>query len=97
MKCEIIIKPSSHSVPVPVGDLFINVPTYDKGRLHLERCERITVNNHSWSNGGIRTDIHHLYVVLDNYPNPVNIDDYVIDNYNIMALFPYLVVGVKNL
>lgn len=80
-----------YSVPVPVGELFINVPIYDKGRLHLERCERITVNNHSWSGSGIKTDIHHLYVAVDN-SNSVSIDDYVIDNYNHI----YQVVSFNN-
>ncbi len=85
MRCKVILIESYYS-HVPKDTLFINYPKspwnktgMDTYKMYVERCERVTDNNHSWSGSGIKTDIHHLYFLSD---EELTIGNWCVDNDN---------------
>lgn len=65
-KCKVVMLPTNEKA-IPVGNIFINQPKgkWNKSKLHIEKCERVTQHGHSWSGNGIKTDIQHLYITSD--------------------------------
>jgi hypothetical protein len=69
MKNIHLLPKSEQKYQVKEGGLFINdTRKHSWGKLEVLKCERITVNGHTWNGTGIRTDICHLYITSDEQP-----------------------------
>lgn len=63
---NVVMLPSKEQTyQVKEGDLFINYPPYDWGKLEYLKCERVTTMGHAWNGKGIQTYINNLYITSD--------------------------------